>query len=132
MTLNVISTKYRRSAVGIVMLGSLLSFALGQHVGHGRTPTLNVARTHGVPIVNARASGDIGTVVPQTSKPATTVPLGTSASVTFQGGHTEQKHGHEHGKGDSLVTLVTINHSAGEGDHAHQDGSENNGGGQND
>lgn len=120
---NLISTQYRRSAVGLVVLGSLLSFALGQHAGHTRTESLNVAHEHSVPIVSARASGAIGTaIVVQANKPAATTPLSTSAGATLQGGHTDQKHGHGHGKGDSLVTLVTAFQSYSDGFGSYQGG----------
>lgn len=123
MILNVISTRYRRTAIGMVVLGALLSFALGQQVGHGRTATFNVARTHNIPAVSAHTSGAIGTLVPQTIKTSPTDMLSTSAA--YQGGHTEQKHGHGHGKGDSLVTLVTTSHSQGNGDHSSHKGDGN-------
>lgn len=115
-----ITRQYRRSAVGLVILGALLSFALGQRVGHVRTESLNVARSHSVPIVSARTSGAIGTaVVTQTNKPAATVPLRTSTGAAFQSWHTEQKHSHGHGKGDTLATLVAAfqSYSAGYGSH---------------
>lgn len=103
MTLDTLSTKYRRSAVGLLVLGSLLSFALGQRVGHGHTATLNVARTYSIPAIsaNARAIGDIGTVVPQQMvKRTTTVSLATSTGgVTYQSGQTAPRHSHGHGRG---------------------------------
>src|SRR5690242_8112544 len=100
MIFNSLSIQYRRSAIGLIALGSLLSFALGQHVGHQRSEILTVARTRSAPIVSMRASGAIGTaVVTQTNRPAP-----QSTGFVLQGGHTQQKHGHEHGKGDSLVT----------------------------
>ncbi|HEX8035805.1 MAG TPA: hypothetical protein VF510_18260 [Ktedonobacterales bacterium] len=118
MIFNTISTQYRRSAIGLIALGSLLSFALGQHVGHGRTETLNIARTHSVPIVSMRASGAIGTaVVTQPNRPVL-----QSTSVVFQSTHAQQKHGHGHGKGDSLVTLVTTEHSHGDHHGSHDGG----------
>ncbi|MGZ3667231.1 MAG: hypothetical protein ACXVDA_22415, partial [Ktedonobacterales bacterium] len=115
MIFNSISTQYRRSAIGLIALGSLLSFALGQHVGHGHTESLSVAHTHSVPIVTMRASGAIGTaVVTQPNRPLLQSAT-TGTSTASQGTHTQQKHGHGHGKGDSLVTLVTTDHS--HGDH---------------
>ncbi|MGZ3667867.1 MAG: hypothetical protein ACXVDA_25660 [Ktedonobacterales bacterium] len=115
MIFNSISTQYRRSAIGLIALGSLLSFALGQHVGHQPSETLNVARTQSVPIVSMRASGAIGTaVVPQTNR-SLLQSTTTKTSIASQSTHTQQKHGHGHGKGDSLVTLVTTDHS--HGDH---------------
>ncbi len=128
LTLSTISTKYKRSAVGLLMVGSMLSFALGQQVGHGHTATLNVARTHSAPIVIARTFGDIGTVVPQTTKHPT-APAVLSAGTAQQSTQTGQKHGHGHGKGDSLVTLVTTLHSTGDGKHSPHNGD---GSGQND
>lgn len=127
MTLSTISTKYKRSAVGLLMVGSMLSFALGQQAGHGHghTATLNVARTHSAPIVSARASGDIGTVVPQIIRQPTS-PVVLSAGTAQQSTQTGQKHGHGHGKGDSLVTLVTTSHSKGDGTHSpHNSGDGN-------
>ena len=124
MIFNSISIQYRRSAIGLIALGSLLSFALGQHVGHGHTETLSVARTHSVPIVSMRASGAIGTaVVTQTNRPLLQSTT-TGTSTASQGTHTQQKHGHGHGKGDSLVTLVTTDHSHGDHHGSHDGGSE--------
>ncbi len=119
-TLSTISTKYKRSAVGLLMVGSMLSFALGQQVGHGHTATLNVARTHSAPFVSARTFGDIGTVVPQTTKPTVVY----STRTTQQSTQTGQRHRHEHGKGDGLVTLVTTFHSAGDGHHSPHNGGD--------
>jgi hypothetical protein len=114
MIFDSISTQYRRSAIGLIALGSLLSFALGQHVGHTRSENLSVAHTHSVPAVTTmRASGAIGTaVVTQPNRP---VLQSTTTTAASQGTHTQQKHGHGHGKGDSLVALVTTDHS--HGDH---------------
>lgn len=123
MTLNTLSTKHKRSAVGLLLVGSMLSFALGQNVGHGRIATLNVARTHSASTFSVRTSGDIGTVVPQMSKPSSPVILSTGAA--HQSTQAAQKHGHGHGKGDSLVTLVTTSHSQGNGDHSSHKGDGN-------
>jgi hypothetical protein len=122
MIFNTISTQYRRSAIGLIALGSLLSFALGQHVGHGRTETLNIARTHSVPIASMRASGAIGTaVVAQPNRPLLQ-STSTGTSTASQNTHAQQKHGHGHGKGDSLVTLVTTEHSHGDHHGSHDGG----------
>ncbi|MGZ3714812.1 MAG: hypothetical protein ACXVA4_05290, partial [Ktedonobacterales bacterium] len=81
---------------------------------------MSVARTQRVPIMTMRASGAIGTaVVTQPNRPLLQSATTTTAS---QSAHTQQKHGHGHGKGDSLVTLVTTDHSHGDHHGPHQDG----------
>ena len=124
MKLNAIGIggEYKRSLAGLLVLGSLLSFALGQRVGHGHAATLNVAQTHIAPIVSIHTNGAIGTViVTQSGNHATQ----TGNSLLSQSTNTGHKHGHGHGKADGLVMLVTLDHHQGDGEHSrHKDGGD--------